>query len=208
MKKKFPLLSFATAALLLMAFQCDDDEQLIFANDLQVAFSQGPSFQIGDTLWLRGRVSANVYDSELRDSVFDPNFGFRSEFTLSQIIGVSSQQTNTIDISDALRDFILVAEAGSTEFGNCSTSELRIQAELDEPNEQYVYEIGLVAQSAGDYIIHLFEGTLISNSDRNLDLLDDYSTAGQNPFLDCLDCCFNFSLDVEATNGDYLFRIE
>jgi len=208
MKKRISLLPFAAMALLLMAFQCEDDKQTLFGNELKARFSNETNLSVSDTLWISGRVSANVYDSEIRDSVFDPNFDFASQFSLSRIIRVSSDRANEIEIGDALGDFVVINRAGTSNAFGCTDSELTMVAELPQDASFYNYEIGLVPRTSGDYILHFYSGTQISNANRNLDLLDNYPTGANNPSLTCRNCCKGFSLDVQATESDFLFRVE
>lgn len=208
MKKKISILPMILLGCLLMAFQCDDDKQTLFGNDVQANLTAAPDFSVGDTLWIRGQVSANVYDSELRDSVFDPSYEFSSQFSLSELVQVSTDRTNEIEIGDALDRFRIVNREGSSSTGRCSASELRMLTELDEENNQYRYEIGLVPREAGEYILHFYSGTRIRNTDRNLDLLNGFSTGASNPSLTCRDCCSGFSLDVQATQSDFLFSVQ
>jgi hypothetical protein len=208
MKKRISLVPLAALALLLMAFQCEDDKQTLFGNELKARFSEEPNLSVGDTLWISGRVSANVYDSELRDSVFDPNFDFVSQFSLSKLIRVSTDRTNEIEIGDALGDFVRVNRTGTSNTFGCTGSELTINTVLPQDASFYTYEIGLVPQNSGDYILHFYSGTQISNTNRNLSILGDYPTGASNPNLTCRDCCRGFSLDVQATEGDFLFSVE
>ena len=208
MKKRIFLLPMAVLALLLMAFQCEDDKQTLFGNELKAQFSEGANLNIRDTLWVSGRVSANVYDSELRDSVFDPNFDFSSQFSLSKLIRVSTDRTNEIEIGDGLGDFVIVNRTGTSERVGCTNSELTINAVLLHDDSFYSYEIGLVPQMSGDYILHFYSGTQIVNSNRNLNILGDYPTGASNPSLTCRDCCRGFGLDVQATENDFLFSVD
>lgn len=208
MKKRISLVPLAALTLLLMAFQCDDDKQTLFGNELKAQFSDASNLGVSDTLWITGRVSANVYDSELRDSVFDPNFNFASQFSLSELIQVSTDRTNEIEIGDALDQFVIVNRAGTSNPFGCTGSELTMNAELPQDASFYTYEIGLVAQNPGDYILHFYSGTQISNTNRNLSLLGDYPTGASNPSLTCRNCCNGFSLDVQATQDDFLFSVE
>ena len=208
MKKRISLVPLAALAMLLMAFQCDDDKQTLFGNELKAQFSDGANLSVRDTLWISGRVSANVYDSELRDSVFDPNFDFFSQFSLSKLIRVSTDRTNEIEIGDGLGDFVIVNRTGTSDRVGCTDSELTINAVLPQDASFYSYEIGLVPQNTGDYILHFYSGTQIVNSNRNLNILGDYPTGASNPSLTCRDCCRGFGLDVQATESDYLFSVE
>jgi len=208
MKKRISLVPIAALALLLMAFQCEDDKQTLFGNELKAQFSEGANLNIRDTLWVSGRVSANVYDSELRDSVFDPDFEFSSQFSLSKLIQVSTDRTNEIEIGDGLGDFVIVNRTGTSERVGCTNSELTINAVLSQDASFYSYEIGLVPQMSGDYILHFYSGTQIVNSNRNLNILGDYPTGASNPSLTCRDCCRGFGLDVQATESDFLFSVE
>lgn len=208
MKKKISILPMILLGCLLMAFQCDDDKQTLFGNEVQASFQSNPDFSVGDTLWIRGQVSANVYDSELRDSVFDPSYEFFSQFSLSELIEVSTDRTNEIEIGDALDRFRIVNREGSSSTGRCSDSELTLLTELDEDNNQYRYEIGLVPRDAGEYILHFYSGTTIRNTDRNLDVLNAFNTGASNPSLTCRNCCSSFGLDVQATQSDYLFSVQ
>lgn len=208
MKKKFSILLLILLGCLVMAFQCDDDKQTLFGNNVQANLTAPADFSVGDTLWIRGQVSANVYDSELRDSVFDPSYEFSSQLSLSELVQVSPDRTNEIQISDALDRFRIINREGSSSAGRCSASELRILTELDQENNQYRYEIGLVPREAGEYILHFYSGTGIRNNDRNLDVLNAFTTGASNPSLTCRNCCSGFSLDVQATQSDFLFSVD
>jgi len=208
MKKRISLVPLAALAMILMAFQCEDDKQTLFGNELKARFSDNANLSLGDTLWINGRVSANVYDSELRDSVFDPNFDFSSQFSLSKLIQVSTERTNEIEIGDALNNVVIVNRAGTSNTFGCTGSEISLNAVLPQDASFYTYEIGLVPQISGDYILHFYSGTQIVNSNRNLSILGDYPTGANNPSLTCRNCCNGFSLDVQSTENDFLFSVE
>ena len=63
------IVKLITMALLLMAFQCEEEyERKLKYDEYKVHITPSSSFSLDDTICIRGKVSSHVYDVSINDS--------------------------------------------------------------------------------------------------------------------------------------------
>ena len=204
-RKRVILCAFAPLPL---AVICDNEEEqfapLVY-NEVRVSLSEGPDFSTSDTLWISGRVSSLVFDERAQDSIRNPNESINDIFSVLQLQDASTRSNTT----EAIAEFDIVTRTGSFDFlGACPESELIAVAPLTENGDRFEYEIGLVPQSAGDFVLSWLETVELSNPDLNLEILENYPLEGNTNTLGLTKCgIISTRPDVGGTRSDYFFSV-
>lgn len=198
--KKIILLLFLTP--LLMATQCEDDgEPTIFRNNYKVSITNQSSFNVGDTIWIEGRVSSKVYNTEIGDSTFVDSAG-----GLQISLYKFTTSTSNFNAKDAVDKFNLIYPQDLIDFlGICNNSTFTITPTLNSTGNLYKFKLGLKAEETGDFIIKFPYKQGIENSERNLNIINDYPS--QNNYLIGFNSCGNLSWALETDIGDFCFKV-
>ncbi len=204
LKKTLPIIA---AAPLLMAVLCEkvDFEPQLIANETRVTLSQGPSFMTNDTIWVFGRVSAMVFDEGILDSIRNPNE------TIQDVIEVFKlqQEDGDSNTTGALKDFDLIIRKGKTDVvEKCSESGLIAIGVLAENEANYEYEIGLLGNVTGDFVLSWSGPVSLENTNLNTAILENYPVKEQTNFLGLTNCGITSTIpDVEASRDEFFFTI-
>jgi len=157
----------------LFAFHCSKDElneEFIYNVPTAVVNHNSP-LEIGDTIWIYSKVSANKYSLESQDSVFNEIIP-----TASYTIGKFQQEQNFINAINALDSFNFISTTGFLDNPNQYTSYQGINASLSNNGTFYEYKIGVIALKSGDFFIHNSFGEFINSLD-NSSILTSYPTS-------------------------------
>ena len=200
-------LLLVTASQLFMAVLCEREEigQVTTRNPFTVTVSNEANFSINDTLWITGRVSSQLFNETTGDSVMNTNQFTRDIISVMRL-KTAAENTNTVE---ALEEFELVAEVGTTDFlGRCPESELIAQAPLAENGQQYAYRIGLVALNSGDFVLSWVEPVTLVNERLNTQILENYPINSRSNKLGLLKCGVgNFIEDVNTDRRSFFFEV-
>ena len=203
------LLAFCFAiSLLLMSFQCFDDEEepTQFFNDYKVNISGPGNLGLNDTLWIQGQVSARIFDQSVGDSIAFLDYALMDNFSVLQLRS-ADQSGNSSDALDAFQVLIPLGE--KEDGGFCENSEVRISGALSQTGNFYEYRVGLVARRAGDYVLSWNFESEIRNMERNTEILARYPVDGNPKTLGFNRCGrVSFLLDIDTSDGEYFFTIE
>lgn len=158
-------------APLLMAFQCGEDEiesTLVF-DVYKVNITPAAVFSANDTIWISGKISSNVFDTAVNDSVF--NFTPQiDDIAVYKFI----QPTTVANSKDGLDQFELIIDRGNVSFlRSCENAQMQIVSELELNEMFYSYRVGQKPLSVGDYVISLRNG-LLQNANRNTEIIGNY----------------------------------
>ncbi|MDX1279082.1 hypothetical protein [Oceanihabitans sediminis] len=188
-----------------MATTCEDDvaENMFIFNKYQVEVTPESSFTMQDTIWIHGKVSSNVFDAAVNDSVFistpEPDY-----FSIYKFI-TPTQDANCKDAIDA---FELVVDTGQFMFlPSCENGKIEAHPDLESNNASYSYRIGLKPSSSGDFVISLREG-ILENSNRNEFIIAEYPLE-HHPNSIGFDSCGEVSWrDLDSSEKEYYFTVE
>jgi hypothetical protein len=199
------LLKLLVIAPLLMAFQCEEDllKSTLEFNDYRVQITPLSSFSLSDTIWIAGRVSSQVYDLSINDSIFneDPQVDVFSIYKLVKPDQVSN-------CKDAIDKFELLFDTGEFSYlSACENALLNALPALDNSGSFYTYKIGLRPKFVGDYVLSWQSG-IIQNENRNEFIVDDYPIENhpkQIGFNSCGSVSWRY---VNESEKEYFFRVE
>ncbi len=188
----------------LMAFQCDDDiEDTLVPNPYKIKVTPGSSFSTNDTIWISGKVSGNIFDRSVNDSIFN-DIPQCDIFSIYKFI----EPTNTSNCKDAIDQFELIVDKGRFSFlPQCENAELDIFPELESNDMYYSYRIGLKPIITGDYVVSWQNG-IIQNPDRNEFIIARYPLEdhpGQIGFNSCDNVSWRL---LNESEKEYYFSIE
>ncbi len=208
MKKITKVFMLACMSPLLMATQCDDDfsdVELTYAVP-KVQISEGPDFSINDTVWIRSKVTANVYDEISGDSIPNPN-NFTREIISIMRLREENSRTNA---SEAISNFILVKRSGDIDFlGACPEADLIAQTELVQNGQTFEYEIGLIPQNVGNFVLSWVEPITLLNNNLNTGILSNYPLEGSTDRLGLSKCGVGSFVDnVSTSRREYFFSVK
>jgi hypothetical protein len=191
-------------APILMAFQCDDEiESSIELNDYKVNITAASSFSLDDTIWIEGKISSQVYDAALKDSIFN-NSPQIDVFSVYQFI----KPTKNSNCIDAIDKFEVIFDIGEYSFlPNCENSQITALPELDKNSSFYTYRIGFKPLVSGDFVVSWNNG-VIQNKNRNEFIIDDYmidNHPNQIGFNSCNNVSWRY---LNESDKEYYFNIE
>ena len=190
-----------------LAVICEEEEAFapLVYNEISISLSEGPDFSINDTLWISGTVSSLVFDEEAQDSIPNPNESIHDIFSVLRLQSANNR-SNTIE---AIAEFDLVPRGGSFDFlGACPESELIAIAPLTANGDRYAYELGLVPQNTGDFVLSWLEPVVLRNPDLNLEILESYPLHGNTNTLGLTKCGITSTLpDVRSGRRAFFFSV-
>lgn len=192
-------------ALLLMAFQCEDDleESTVVFSTFKSNVTPQSSFSVNDTIWISGKVSSMVFDLSVSDSIF-------SESPQSDVFSVYKfiEPTDVSNCKDAIDQFELVFDIGQYSFlSSCENAQIQALPTLESENSFYTYRIGLKPINPGDYVISWQNATL-QNTNRNEFIIENYpieNHPNQIGFNSCGNVSWRF---LNESDKEYYFSIE
>lgn len=191
----------------LMAILCEKEEPFppIVFNKTKVTLSEGSNFSTSDTLWISGKVSSMVYNEGTGDSLMNSDDRIRDIISIMRL-KTADEVSNT---SEAINEFELVTRIGNIDFlGACPESELIALGLLTESGQQFAYEIGLVPQNMGDFVLSWLEPAILTNSNLNTQILGKYPVKGDRNYLGLSKCGITYSiLDVKASRNEFFFTV-
>lgn len=204
LRKALLICSFAP---LLMSVLCErqDDFSVAVMNKTNVTLSESANFTINDTLWVSGIVSSMVFDEGVGDSIMNTNEW--SEDIISVLrLKTANVNSNTIE---AINEFKLVTRIGSNDFlGACPESELIAVAPLTDNGQNYKYELGLVPEKSGDFVLSWLKPVNLKNSNLNIEILENYPVNGSNNSLGLTKCGITSAIfDVKESKRSFFFSV-
>lgn len=187
----------------LVATQCEEDtEQTIFKNNFKVKITNESYLNINDTIWIEGRVSSKIYNSQIGDSTF-ADYPEGLQISIYKF----TNPTQNYNAKDAIDKFDLVYPNQLIDFlGVCNNSTMTIIPTINSTGNLYKFKLGLIAKSSGDFIIKFPYRQGIENSERNLNIINNYPSPNNN-FLIGFNSCGSSSWVKETDIGDYCFKI-
>lgn len=195
------------ASHLFMSVLCErEEEQDITTRGLfKVTVPEESNFNVTDTLWITGRVSAMLFNETTGDSLMNPNESIRDIFSVMRL-KTGDSFSNTVE---AISEFELVSPAGGTDFlGSCPESELIARAPLTENGEQYRYQLGLVPNNAGDFVLSWLEPVELLNEDLNIRILQKYPVDGRTDYLGLTKCGVGYAIEnVSQKRREFFFTV-
>ncbi|MCW5517882.1 hypothetical protein [Muriicola sp. Z0-33] len=193
---------------LLMAVLCEKQElgPVLERNSFKVTLSEGPVFLQTDTLWINGKVSSMLANKTTGDSIMNSNDFVRDIISVLRL-KTADGNSNTVE---ATNEFIFVTRLGNTDFlGVCPDSELIAQAPLAQNGQQYEYQIGLVGENSGDFVLSWLEPVTLQNGNLNIQILDKYPVNNKNNYLQLTKCGIGYSIeDVRQRKREFFFSVE
>lgn len=205
------LIILICSPFLLLAAICDpadEVESFLIFNPMRISVSPGPDFSLGDTIWVRARVSFRAFDTAALDSVPNPE---QSVNNLIQVARFQASNSIGINANEAILEFDLIPLEGSLDFlGACPTGTLIAVAPLAENGESYIYEFGLKPQNTGDFVLSwsTADPVILRNSELNVEILQQYPSNGDNNTLSIGACGTSATRNnVAETRMDYFFRV-
>ena len=207
MKNQILKLSLLAITPLLMATQCEPDSPApatIF-NEFKVSITNDSNFILNDTIWVSGKVSSMAFDEEIGDSIFIED-RLRDYFSVLKL----KEADNSGNSVDALDRFTLVASLGELEEREiCPNSEVLVMGELSDDEQNYQYRLGFVPLEEGDSVLTWNFNSILTNFDRNLDIVEAYPIDGFDRALGLNKCSItSLLLDVETSNREFFFTVE
>ena len=187
----------------LMATQCEEDtEQTIFRNNFKVKITNQSNLSVNDTIWIEGRVSSKVYNSQIGDSTF-ADYPEGLQISIYKFI----TPTQNYNAKDAIDKFDLMYPNQLIDFlGVCNNSTMTVTPTLNSTGNLYKFKLGLKAKYSGDFIIKFPYKQKIENTERNLNLINNYPSPNNN-FLIGFNSCGSSTWAMETDIGDYCFKI-
>ena len=187
-----------------MAFQCDDKlESTLEFNDYKVDITPASSFSLNDTIWIKGKVSSQVYDFSINDSIFNDNPQV-DVFSIFEFI----EPTQVSNCIDAVDKFELIFDIGEYSFlSSCENAHMQAFPALENNGSFYTYRIGLRPLLSGDFVVSWQNG-LIQNENRNEFIIGRYPIEdhpNQIGFNSCDNVSWRFLNEPEK---EYYFSIE
>ncbi|WP_438988746.1 hypothetical protein [Polaribacter sp.] len=197
------ILKYLFLAPLLMAFQCEEEIDIIKVNDYNVKITPQKRFVINETIWIEGKISAKAFNATINDSIFNES-NKADTFSIYQFVE-PNEYTNTKDAIDA---FDLVLEIGSSSFlPSCPNSVVFVNSELDQSNLFYTYKIGLKPKRKGDFIIDFLNSKLYNN-ELNLSIAENYIIERFPDQIGFNQCGNTSWLYLKDTKNEFLFSVE
>ncbi|MET1260728.1 hypothetical protein ABV409_15375 [Flagellimonas sp. DF-77] len=207
-KRKLGLL-LATTPLFLAAL-CDPADELIGPslerNAFKVRISEAFTYAVNDTLWINGKVSSMLVNSDTGDSVPSMEPSTRDIISVMRLV----QGDDFSNTEEALDQFSAIASIGSTDvLGACPESELIAIAPIAASEAEFEYRVGLVALAPGDYVLSWLEPVRLRNGNLNTELLDNYPVSGRDDYLGLTKCGVGYSVEnVSQERRSFFFTVE
>ncbi len=201
------LLLICAVSPLLMSVLCEREEpaRSLIYNKTKVLLSEGPNFSISDTLWISGQVSSMIYDEDKGDSIMNSNEWIRDIISVMRL-KTADRISNT---TEAINEFKIIALTGSIDFlGACPDSELIAIGPLTEDGQSYEYEIGLLPQNTGDFVLSWLEPANLKNSKLHIEILEKYPINGRDNYLGLTKCGITSTIpDIEKSRREFFFSV-
>jgi len=190
-------------SLLLMSFQCHEDDHDFFQNNFKVLITAQSHYTVNDTVWIEGVISSKVFDATINDSIPLDSAPFTS-FSVLQLT-TPNRDSNA---KDALDKFETVSDIGEISFGQlCANADVFLAAKLSSDQRFYRYRVGLKTLNSGDYVFVLGTETQLVNENRNESIIANYPIT-IHPNQLGLDRCGNLSwLFVDESEHEYYFTV-
>jgi len=209
MKNRTRKLFVICLAILLMAFQCDDDfGDTSFVYPIpQVGVSEGPNFSVNDTIWLKSRVTSKVFDEITGDSIPDQNDLTREIISVMRL----NEATDRTNASQALSEFNFIERIGTIDFlGACPEADLVAKTERVQEGQFFEYEIGIIPKKIGDFVLSWVEPVALRNNDLHIEILSRYPLEGGSTTRLGLSKCGigSFIDNVTESRRQYFFSVE
>ncbi|MFC5194297.1 hypothetical protein ACFPH8_03045 [Bizionia hallyeonensis] len=199
------LLKVIIIAPFLVATTCEDDleaDKLVY-NVYKANVSTDYSYSINDTIWISGKISSNLFNASINDSIF-MEIPQSDHFSIYKFI----EPTNVSNCQDAIDSFELVRTNGQLTFSNyCENGTIIAFPELENNREFYSYRIGLKPKFNGDYVISWRNG-MLQNSNRNEFIIENYpieNFPNQIGFNSCGDVSWRY---LNESDKEYYFKVE
>lgn len=188
-----------------MGTTCEDEleESPLVFNVYSAKVTPRSSFSVNDTIWISGKISSNVFDKSVNDSIFndDPQ---TDDFSIYKFI----EPTKVSNCKGAIDSFELIMNRGQLPFiSSCENSKLHAFPELENNNVFYSYRIGLKPKNIGDYVISWRNG-ILQNSKKNESIIESYpieNHPNQIGFNSCGNVSWRY---LNESDKEYYFTIE
>lgn len=161
-----PALKILFLSSIFLATQCseDMDEQAISTSNFKVSVTPKSTFKIKDTLWVEGSMFSKSNSKDAATAALEDQI---SIFKLTDPL-------HSVNAKDALDSFQLIESIGTTNpLGFCKNSDLIIHSKASENGLSY--KLGLKALDPGDYVLTLGTNSRIANSNKNIEIVSEYS---------------------------------
>ncbi|RZJ29365.1 MAG: hypothetical protein EOO48_07640 [Flavobacterium sp.] len=188
---------------LLLATQCDnDDAPRYFLNKFDVKVSPQASYNINDTIWIEGKVSAKAYDATVNDSILYTLEPFTDYVSVMKLIA-PTQSGNSVA---AIDKFQLINSVGSNEFlGFCPNSDMVIYTELNPAQTFYTYKIGLKATQSGDYLLKC--SNIVNITNYHNEIANSYLSSDFPNQIMFNKCGYTSWQEINSVNPIYFFKV-
>ncbi|AFL81559.1 hypothetical protein Aeqsu_2096 [Aequorivita sublithincola DSM 14238] len=198
MKTAFKLL---VLSFFLMAFQCDDEDELIY-NNFKISVTPQATFSLQDTIWIEGKISSKIYNADTNDSIPYINPPIQEVFYVMKLID-SNLNANS---EGALEQFGIINNLGESFPWRCDKSDLRIESVLNSQGDSYSFKIGFVPLQKADYVFSFTEGKL-TNPERNENIAQDYLLSSR-PDAIGFERCGEYSYRIlNETDREFYFSV-
>lgn len=189
---------------ILMAFQCDNDQEDRFEfNDYSIGITAKDSFSQSEIIWIEGKVSSNAYNLSIQDSVF-------SELNNGNVFSVYKfiSPTEHFNSKDAIDQFEIIFDIGTASFlPSCENAQMTIHTVLDRNNLFYSYRIGLKPKFKGDYVIS-FQDSKLRNTNKNIEISYKYPIERHPNQIGFNRCGLGSWLEISESTNEYFFTVE
>lgn len=171
-------------------------------NKIKISLDNSKIYHINDTITIRGRVSLNGLNAVSKDSVKlqgNPLF----------MVSVSKLLKNqtSYNLQYALNKFKIISKDFQIDnYVNCPNSFLYTSATEDTAAKLFRYEIKLIPQETGDFIIYFGDTFLLENIIKKQNLLQNYPVSDANSMV--WETCGNSSPMANLTEGDVFIEIK
>lgn len=195
-------------APILMAFQCSDDDNFsntkIF-NNYNVEITPQSSFSINDTIWINGKISSMVFDTEINDSIFS-NPPLSDAILVMKFIAPTN--SSSFNCKDAIDKFELIPELGGLTFlPVCENAQMSTHSELSADSTYYSHRIGLKPLYTGDYVLSWHSSSL-TNQNRNEYIFYEYQLDLFPNDLGFNKCGSQSWINAVESDHQFYFRVE
>ncbi len=203
MKKIYSVLIFIFTLHLLMSTDCSGFHHEVeeIPNKIKVSLDNSKVYHIDDTITIRGRVSVNGLNLASKDSVKlqgNPLF----MISVSKLL----KDKTTYNLQYALNKFKIISKDFQIDNAvNCPNSYLYASATEDTASKLFRYEVKLIPQETGDFLIYFGDAFSLQNIIKKQNLLQNYPVSGTYSMV--WETCGNSNTKANLTEGDVFLQV-
>lgn len=204
MKKIYPILLFIFSLHLLMSTDCSGfhNEVQEIPNKIKVSLDNSKVYHVNDTITIRGRVSVNGINSVTQDSV---KLSGNPLFMISASKLLKNQSAYNLKYS--LDKFKIISKDFQIDnYVNCPNSMLYNSATEDTGSKLFRYEVKLIPQETGDFLIYFDDTFSLQNIIKKQNILQSYPISDTNPMV--WEACGNSSVKANLAEGDVFIEVK